>query len=361
MSLTESMNTHGRARLSFASEADIDEFVETLEKYERGELTPDQWRTFRLVRGTYGQRQTFDAQMLRIKVPQGVLTADQLRALAEVAEQYSRRFGHITTRQNIQLHFVKLHDVEPAMRRLADAGLTTREACGNSIRNITACPYAGVAHDELFDVSPYAEATTRYFLRQKLSSTLPRKFKIAFEGCPEDHAVLAIHDLAFHAQRGPDQGRGFRVLAGGGTALMCKSAGLLHDFLPAAEILRVVTAVLRVFQRLGDYQHAAPLAEEVRKYAPADGLNLVKVSCCYALCAAAVKRGKSASQLSVAERDLRKRYEIKALETLRQAIDHGYQDWVFLEGEPDLAPIHALPEFKTLMDQLRAKQKAAAK
>jgi len=255
MSLTESMNTHGRARLSFASEADIDEFVETLEKYERGELTPDQWRTFRLVRGTYGQRQTFDAQMLRIKVPQGVLTADQLRALAEVAEQYSRRFGHITTRQNIQLHFVKLHDVEPAMRRLADAGLTTREACGNSIRNITACPYAGVAHDELFDVSPYAEATTRYFLRQKLSSTLPRKFKIAFEGCPEDHAVLAIHDLAFHAQRGPDQGRGFRVLAGGGTALMCKSAGLLHDFLPAAEILRVVTAVLRVFQRLGDYQH----------------------------------------------------------------------------------------------------------
>ena len=116
MSLTEIMNTHGRARLSFASEADIDEFVETLEKYERGELTPDQWRTFRLVRGTYGQRQTFDAQMLRIKVPQGVLTADQLRALAEVAEQYSRRFGHITTRQNIQLHFVKLHDVEPAMR-----------------------------------------------------------------------------------------------------------------------------------------------------------------------------------------------------------------------------------------------------
>jgi sulfite reductase beta subunit-like hemoprotein len=249
------MNTHGRARLSFASEADIDEFVETLEKYERGELTPDQWRTFRLVRGTYGQRQTFDAQMLRVKVPQGVLTADQLRALAEVAEQYSRRFGHITTRQNIQLHFVKLHDVEPAMRRLADAGLTTREACGNSIRNITACPYAGVAHDELFDVSPYAEATTRYFLRQKLSSTLPRKFKIAFEGCPEDHAVLAIHDLAFHAQRGPDQGRGFRVLAGGGTALMCKSAGLLHEFLPAAEILRVVTAILRVFQRLGDYQH----------------------------------------------------------------------------------------------------------
>ena len=130
-----------------------------LEKYERGEMTPDQWRAFRLVRGTYGQRQADDAQMLRVKIPQGIITSAQLEALAEVGEKYSRRFGHITTRQNIQFHFVKLHDVEPAMRLLADAGLTTREACGNSVRNITACPYAGVAADELFDVTPYAEAT----------------------------------------------------------------------------------------------------------------------------------------------------------------------------------------------------------
>src|SRR5262245_65553609 len=178
-------NTHGRTRLSFASVADIDEFVATLERYERGELTPDQWRAFRLVRGTYGQRQTADAQMLRVKVPQGILTSDQLFALAEVGEKYSRRFGHITTRQNIQFHFVKLHDVEPAMRMLADAGITTREACGNSVRNITTCPYAGTAADEHFDVTPYAEATTRFLLRHRLSSTLPRKVKIAFEGCPE--------------------------------------------------------------------------------------------------------------------------------------------------------------------------------
>src|SRR4051794_13593684 len=177
MSSTEQVNTHGRARLSFATEADIDEFVAVLEKYERGELTPDQWRSFRLVRGTYGQRQTADAQMLRVKVPQGVLTAPQLAALAEGGDKYSRRFGHITTRQNIQFHFVKLHDVEPAMRLLADSGLTTREACGNSVRNITGCPYAGVAADERFDVTPYAEETTRYFLRKKISSTLPRKFK----------------------------------------------------------------------------------------------------------------------------------------------------------------------------------------
>src|SRR5258706_1415438 len=111
----QDLTTHGRTRLSFASEADIEEFVTTLEKYERGEMTPDQWRAFRLVRGTYGQRQAADAQMLRIKVPQGVLTSGQLFALADVGEKYSRRFRHITTRQNIQFQFVKLHDAEPAM------------------------------------------------------------------------------------------------------------------------------------------------------------------------------------------------------------------------------------------------------
>ena len=178
-----SASTFGRARLSFASEADIDEFASVLGQFERGEITPEQWRVFRLVRGTYGQRQADDAQMIRVKIPQGALSAEQLQALADVAEQYSRGFGHITTRQNVQLHFVKLHDVEPAMRRLAEAGLTTREACGNSVRNITACQFAGVAPDEAFDVTPYAEALTRFLLRHPLSSSLPRKFKIAFEGC----------------------------------------------------------------------------------------------------------------------------------------------------------------------------------
>ena len=239
MSVTDESTTFGRARLSFASEADIDEFVATLERYERGEMTPDQWRAFRLVRGTYGQRQAVDAQMLRVKIPQGVLTGDQLDALADVGERYSRGFGHITTRQNIQFHFVKLHDVEPAMRRLAEAGLTTREACGNSVRNITACPYAGVAADERFDVTPYAEAMTRYLLRHPLSSTLPRKFKIAFEGCPDDH--VADGDQRSRVPRGARAGRrsrGFRVTAGGGTAIMCRRRrAVLHEFLPASRDL----------------------------------------------------------------------------------------------------------------------------
>ena len=255
MSLAHEAKTFGRTRLSFANEAEIDEFVSTLEKYERGEITPDQWRAYRLVRGTYGQRQAEDAQMLRVKIPQGLLTADHLDVLAEIGERYSRGFGHITTRQNIQFHFVKLHDAEPAMRLLAEAGVTTREACGNSVRNITACPYAGVAADERFDVTPYSEAMTRYLLRQPISSTLPRKFKIAFEGCPVDHAVTGINDLGFYARLGPDGSRGFRVTAGGGTAILCKSGTVIHEFLPASEIFRVAQAVLRVFQKFGDYKH----------------------------------------------------------------------------------------------------------
>ncbi len=244
----------GRARLSFASDADIDEFAEVLGRFERGEITPEQWRVFRLVRGTYGQRQADDAQMIRVKIPQGLLSATQLTVLADVAEQYSRGFGHITTRQNIQLHFVKLNDVEPAMRQLAAAGLTTREACGNSVRNITACQYAGVAADEPFDVTPYAEALTRFLLRHPLSSSLPRKFKIAFEGCTRDHIKLTINDIGWLA-RVQDGRRGFRVYIGGGTSTMTTAATVLFEFLPVEEMLNVAEAVIRVFHERGDYQH----------------------------------------------------------------------------------------------------------
>ena len=258
MAAVDDPKTLGRTRLSFADNAEIDEFVATLDKFERGELTPDQWRAYRLVRGTYGQRQQGDFSMLRVKIPQGVLSSGQLSALADVAENYSRGFGHITTRQNLQFHFVKLHDVEKAMRRLADSGLTTREACGNSVRNITGCPYAGVASDEVFDVTPYAEALTRYLLRHPLSSSLPRKFKIAFEGCAEDHALTPINDLGWRAcVRGINGSaeRGFRLTVGGGTAILCASGRLLYDFLPAGEIFNVAEAILRVFHRFGDREH----------------------------------------------------------------------------------------------------------
>ena len=139
----------------------------------------------------------------------------------------------------MQFHFLKLHDVEKAMVRLGEAGLTTREACGSAVRNITGCPYAGVAADEPFDVTPYAEALTRYLLRHPLSSRLPRKFKIAFEGCAEDHIFTAINDLGFKARVRGANGRtqlGFRVTAGGGTSILPTSGGPLFEFLPAGEI-----------------------------------------------------------------------------------------------------------------------------
>ena len=253
-------DTFGRTRLSFADERDIDDFVTMLAKFESGEITPDEWRAFRLVRGTYGQRQAYDSQMLRVKIPQGILTRAQLEALADASERYSRGFGHITTRQNVQLHFLKLHDVEPAMRRLAEAGLTTREACGNSVRNITACPYAGVVEDEAFDVTPYAETLTRYLLRHPLSARLPRKFKIAFEGCTGDHIALAINDIGWQARVERVDGRvqrGFKVLVAGGTSTMPRAGNVLYEFLPVGEMFDVAEAIVRVFHKHGDYKHKA--------------------------------------------------------------------------------------------------------
>jgi sulfite reductase (ferredoxin) len=253
MSAVDDPKTLGRTRLSFANEAEVDEFVRVLEQYERGEITPDEWRAFRLLRGTYGQRQD-GVQMLRVKIPQGLLDTRQLRALADVAERWSRGFGHITTRQNLQFHFIPLADVPAALDHLAEAGLTTREACGNSVRNITACPYAGVSADEAFDVTPYAEALTRYFLRHPLSSSLPRKFKIGFEACAEDHAYTAINDIGWRAIVREGE-RGFRVTVAGGTATMARSGTALFDFLPVAEMLNAAEGIVRVYHRLGDYQH----------------------------------------------------------------------------------------------------------
>jgi sulfite reductase beta subunit-like hemoprotein len=253
MAAQDDPKTLGRARLSFAKESDIDEFTDMLGKFERGEITPDQWRGFRLLRGTYGQRQD-DVHMMRIKMPQGILTAEQCYAFADVCERYSRGFGHISTRQNMQFHFVNVHDADAVMRRLAEAGLTTREACGNSVRNITACAFAGVSVSEPFDVTPYSEIMTRYFLRHKLSSSLPRKFKIGFEGCAEDHVKASINDIGWLG-RVRDGRRGFRVLVGGGTATMSVSGMLLFEFLPVEEMLNVGEAIVRVFHALGDYKH----------------------------------------------------------------------------------------------------------
>ena len=253
MAVAENPKSVGRASLDFADEGDIDEFVDMLGKYERHEISPEEWRRFRLVRGTYGQRQD-DVQMMRIKAPQGIVSSAQMRAFADVAARYSRGFCHVSTRQNIQYHFVKLADAEAVMRELGTVGLTIREACGNSVRNITGCPYAGTSVSEIFDTTPYAQALTRYFLRHPLAASLPRKFKIAFEGCVEDHAVASINDIGWRA-RIVDGKRGFRVTVAGGTSIMPVSGYVLYDFLPVEEMLNVAEAVLRAFHKYGDYEH----------------------------------------------------------------------------------------------------------
>ncbi len=239
----------------FASAKDIEEFVATLEAFERGEITVNDFKAFRLGRGIYGQRQD-DVQMIRVKIPQGILDGDQLRALAAVGRRYSRGFGHVTTRQNMQFHFVKMDVVPEAMRALERAGLTTREACGNTVRNITACPTAGICPGEEFDVTPYGEALTRFFLRNPICQSLPRKFKIALSGCADDCAMGAMHDIGIVARTRPKEGGGreigFKVVIGGGLSVSPQNAWVLHEFIPPDRLIPVCEAVVRVFDRVGN-------------------------------------------------------------------------------------------------------------
>ncbi len=193
--------------------------------------------------------------MLRVKVPQGILTVGELKAVADVAERYSRGFAHVTTRQNFQFHFVEASAVESALRDLAEAGMTTREACGNSVRNITGPVTAGIGADEAFDVSPYAEALTRYLLRHPLSASLPRKFKMAFANGGEDHAFAAVNDIGWHARTRVVNGtteRGFLVTLAGGTATVCHAGIAYSEFLPAEDMLPFAEAVVRIFHKKGD-------------------------------------------------------------------------------------------------------------
>jgi len=239
-----------------AIEAEIAHFEERAQQLRSGTITEEQFRPFRLKHGTYGQRQP-GFQMLRVKVAAGVLKPSHLRVLARIADEYSTGRGHLTTRENVQFHFVKLENVPAAMRLLADCGLTTREACGNTVRNVTACPVAGICPGEAFDVTPYALGVSRYLLRHPDFHDLPRKFKIAFSGCADDGgcAVAGIHDVGLIAQVRGSNGtahRGFKVLVGGGLGSLPTEAAVLVDFLPEEELLPTIEAVLRVFSETGN-------------------------------------------------------------------------------------------------------------
>ena len=243
-------------RLGFARHEDVDLFVQRLESFERGELDAEAWRSFRLLNGVYGQRQD-GAMMIRAKLPGGIATPAQLVALADVADAHAGGKGHVTTRQNVQFHFVPQEQTEAALRRLADAGITTREACGHSVRNWTCCPLAGVAAGEPFDPTPYVEALARHLLRGPYSSSLPRKLKPSLGGCcGTDCSQAFINDLGFLA-RTRDGAIGFRVLAGGGLSTLRRSALVVEEFVPAGEILEAADAVVRVFHRIGNRHNRA--------------------------------------------------------------------------------------------------------
>ncbi len=239
--------------LRFSSPADIDDFVDHLRRFESGELSPDQFKVYRLTRGTYGQRQ-MGVNMLRVKIPQGVLAAPQVERLADIADEYSRGFGHVTTRQNVQFHFVPLARVPEAMTRLDEVGLTTREACGGTVRNVTACALAGVCNGAAFDVTPYGQAVTRHFLRNPICQAMPRKFKIALSGCGDDCAQGAINDIAVLA-RVRNSERGFEIRVGGGLSTSPEDAHPLEEFVRADRLLPVLEAVVRVFDRTGNRQN----------------------------------------------------------------------------------------------------------
>ena len=216
-----------------------------------GEVSNDLFKPFRLQYGIYGQRQP-GVQMVRVKIPFGGISANQLRRVAELADRYATAVGHVTTRQDIQMHFVELKDVPTIMRGLAEVGLTTREACANTVRNVTACHLAGVCQGEVFDVTPYAKTIAYHLLRNPLNQSLPRKFKIALSGCKQDCALTPIHDVGLLAAKRADGTIGFRMVAGGGLGSAPRMAQVLREFTPMEELLPSIEAVIKVFDTLGN-------------------------------------------------------------------------------------------------------------
>ncbi|MCH2420229.1 MAG: nitrite/sulfite reductase [Acidimicrobiales bacterium] len=236
--------------------ADIAKFEEMLAGYQAGRIEEDVFRVFRLNNGIYGQRQGGTNQMVRVKVPYGAITADQLDLLADVIDDHSRGWGHITTRQNIQFHFVELAEIPEVMRRMAEVGLTTREACGDTVRNVQGCHLAGACPMEVLDVTPWSEAVYRHFVRNPLSQRLPRKFKINFSGCDTDCGQAMFNDVGVvAATRTFSDGsveRGFRVYIAGGLGTTPFPALALEEFTPREDLLATIEAVLRVFEQTGN-------------------------------------------------------------------------------------------------------------
>jgi sulfite reductase (ferredoxin) len=238
-------------------DADIARFRTVLAKYLAGEIDDDRFRIFRLNNGIYGQRQGGTNQMVRVKLPYGSVSPEQLEVLGSIADRYSRGWGHITTRQNIQFHYVQLEQVPDVMQEMAEVGLTTREACGDTVRNVTGCHLAGACPFEVLDISAWAEATFQHFLHHPYAQRLPRKFKINFSGCATDCGQAMFNDVGVVAVGRPlPDGSGiepgFRVFIAGGLGANPHAAVALEEFTPREQLMETIEACLRVFDHYGN-------------------------------------------------------------------------------------------------------------
>src|SRR6202048_761589 len=237
-------------------DADIEKFERMLGSYLAGEMDEDAFRVFRLNNGIYGQRQGGHNQMVRVKVPYGSLIPEQLEMLGHIGDTYSRGWGHITTRQNIQFHFVPLEQIPTVMRELASVGLVTREACGDTVRNVTGCHLAGACPFEVLDISPWAEAIYRHLLHHPYAQRLPRKFKINFSGCATDCGQAMFNDVGIIAVGRPRSDGtvepGFRVFVAGGLGANPNAAQALEEFTPREQLMATIEACLRTFDHYGN-------------------------------------------------------------------------------------------------------------
>ncbi len=231
-------------------EKDIVDLARKIEMFREGKIHEEKFRSLRLARGVYGQRQQ-GVQMVRIKLPYGKMTFKQWKRMADISDEYSTGNLHLTTRQDIQIHFVSLDRTPELWAKLEEDDITLREACGNTVRNVTASPSTGIDPKELFDIAPYADATFRYFLRNPICQEMGRKFKIAFSNTDEDTALTYMHDMGF-IPKIQDGKRGFKVVVGGGLGAQPILAQVGYEFLAEDQVIPYLEATLRVFDRHGE-------------------------------------------------------------------------------------------------------------
>src|SRR5919205_3102582 len=236
-------------------EEETEIFARNVRLFRQGKISDDDFRRFRLQHGAYGSRLRMDSSMVRIKVPGGEITTEQLEKIASLSEAFSIGSAHVSTRQNIQLHWVQLEDVSEVMRGLVEVGLTTREACGNTVRNVMCSHFAGVCQEEAFDATPYAKAIARFFIRNPMCQNLPRKFKINF-GCCNKHGLVRIADIGLIPVT-KDGERGFKIYLGGGLGAASFIGHLLEKVTPENKLLSTSMATIRLFDRHGNRENMA--------------------------------------------------------------------------------------------------------